>query len=191
MANRNAPFGLKPHRHLSGGTIRASDRYRIASGLAANIGVGSRVVETGTSDANGNPQVTIAAVDGPATGVFMGCYYKDSSTGDTVFAKNWVSGRTTQNSEPAVALVIDDPDVTYSAQMSLALVAANIGLRADMTAESVNSLGVSTQAVDSSDLAGDAVKILGVIQRPGNELGNYAIVEVVLVDAPLFTRAAV
>lgn len=190
MANRNAPFGFKPFKHLMGGTIRASDRYRIASALASNIGHGSRVVETGTSDADGNPRVDLAAVDGPCTGVFIGCSYRDSR-GDQQFSRNWVSGTATYNSEPAVALVIDDPNVTYLAQMSLALVAANIGLRADLTAESVNSLGQSTQAVDSSDLAGDAVKILGVAKIPGNALGNYAIVEVALVDAPLITRAAV
>lgn len=190
MANRNAPFGLRPHRHLMGGVIRASDRYRIASALASDIGLGSRVVETGTSDADGNPRIDISAVDGPCTGVFMGCSYRNSQ-GDQVFAKEWVSGTATYNSEPAVAFVIDDPNVTYLAQMSLALVAANIGLRADMTAESVNALGQSTQAVDSSDLAGDAVKILGVAKVPGNALGNYAIVEVALVDAPLITRAAV
>lgn len=189
MANRNAPFGAKPYRHLTGGTIRASDRYRIASGLAANFGVGSQVLETGASDANGNPLITAAAVDGARTGVFMGCYYKDS-TGNVQFAPNWVSGRTTFNSEPAVALVIDDPNVTFQMQMSLALVAANIGLRADLTAESVNALGQSTQAVDSSDLAGDAVKILGVIQRPGNELGNYAIVEVAIANHKLTAYAA-
>jgi hypothetical protein len=188
MANRNAPFGLQPHRHLTGGIIRASDRYRIASALASDIGVGSRVVETGTSDAFGNPRIDLSAVDGPCTGVFMGCSYRDSA-GNVVYSKEWVSGTVTYNSEPAVALVIDDPNVTYRAQMSLALVAANIGLRADMTAEAVNALGMSTQAVDSSDLAGDAVKILGVVNRPGNEIGNYAIVEVVLVDG--ITRAAI
>lgn len=184
MANVNAPNGFTPRRHLTGGTIRPSDRYRIASALAADIGLGDPVVETGTSDAAGSPQVTIANANGPVTGVFGGCYYKDASTGTVIFSKEWVSGQATYNSEPAVALVFDDPAIVYEAQMSLALVAANIGLFANLVIGSPSALGVSASAVNSSGLASseDVVKILGVVQKPRNEIGNYARVEVIFND---------
>lgn len=184
MANVNAPNGFTPRRHLTGGTIRPSDRYRIASALAADIGLGDPVVETGTSDAAGNPQITIANANGPVTGIFGGCYYKDASTGDVKFSKEWVSGQATYNSEPAVALVFDDRNIVFEAQMSLALAAANIGLFANLVIGSPSALGVSTSAVNSSGLASteDVVKILAVAQKPKNELGNYARVEVIIND---------
>ncbi len=191
MANKNAPFGFRPARHLTGGTIREA-KYNIASALAANIGVGSIVVETGTSGANGRPYITLAAADGAQTGVFMGVKYRDPNTGDVVYARRWVSGQTTFNSEDAEAIVIDDPAVVYEIQMSGALAAANIGLLADLVIGAPNAqTGRATTAVDSADLAGSAVKILGLAPIAGNELGTYGIVEVLLGNAVPHERTAV
>lgn len=190
MANRNAPFGLRAYRHLTGGIVRAA-KYSMASGLAANIGYGDPVVETGTSDAAGRARITKSAVDGAQSGVFGGCFYRNS-IGDVVFSKNWVSGTTTFGSEEATALVYDDPNIVFIAQMSLGLAAANIGLLADLSDSSgPNSLGVSTASVDSADLAGSAVKILGIVERPDNALGNYAVVEVLLANHVRHERPAV
>lgn len=190
MANRNAPFGFRAYRHAAGGTIRTS-RYRIASGLAANIGYGDPVVETGTSAADGTPRVTIATADGGQTGVFAGVWYKDPTTGDVVFSKNWKTGQTTFAAEDAEALVFDDPNIVFIAQMSDGLAAANIGLLADLVIGAPNSLGVSTSAIDSADLAGSAAKILGVVSRPDNALGQYAVVEVMLGNHVRHERTAV
>lgn len=185
MANKNAPFGFRAYRHLSGGTIRASDRYKIASGTAANIGYGDPVADTGSGDA-----ITLAAADGQQVGIFAGCEYVDAS-GNKVFSKNWVTGTVTKNTVAAKAYVYDDPNIVFIAQMSLGFVEANVGLLADLVLTAPNSLGMSQAAVDSADLAGSAVKIIGLVNRPDNAYGNYAVVEVMLGNHALHERVAV
>lgn len=185
MANTNAPFGFRAYRSLSGGTVRLSDRYRIANALAADIAYGDPVADTGS-----NNEITLSAADGPQIGVFAGCKYRDAD-GAMQYRKNWVTGTATFNSEGAEALVYDDPDTVFIAQMSLGFVAANVGLLADLVMTAPSALGVSKVAVDSADLAGSAVKIIGLVNRPNNAYGNYAVVEVILGNHVLAERTAV
>ena len=68
MANKDAAFGFKPTRHLSGGLIRAEE-YAIANNASASIFTG-QVVE---AVAGGGIEAA-AAGDTQQLGVFGGCF---------------------------------------------------------------------------------------------------------------------
>jgi len=166
MANVNAPNGLTPVGHLLGGEIRVK-KYRIASGLAENIGFGAPVKSTGTTK-----RIQLAAASDVLRGVFAGVKYTDSN-GNTTFSKNWVSGTTTLNSAEAEAYVYDDPWIIYEVQADGTFAEADIGLNADLTTGAASS-GISTAEVDLATKATTAalqVKILDYVRREDNEVG--------------------
>jgi len=175
MSNVNGAYGLRPSRHLKGGTVRMAE-YSIASALAANIYVGDPVEMTGTGR-----NITLAAADNPDNvGVFMGCSYVDS-TGSHKFAKNWVTG---QVGTEAVAYVCDDPDVVFTAQATT-VAEADIGQLADWDGTAgADSTGISGNQVDGTSYASTngALRVLGLVKEPGNEYGAYAKVEVMFAE---------
>lgn len=174
MPNVNAPLGLRPVRHYMGGQIRLSE-YNIASALGSNIYRGSLVkTSPGTSK-----RIDVAAAGNTVIGVFMGCYYQDSS-GDYQFKPNWVSGTTTLGSADAKAIVIDDPFVLYEIQVSgsAGLVATDIGNVADAVISTGSTLtGNSGDMLDQSTLSASGsaqLKIVDLVRRYDNAFGQYA-----------------
>lgn len=174
MPNVNAPLGLRPVRHYMGGQIRLSE-YNIASALGSNIYRGSLVkTSPGTSK-----RIDVAAAGNTVIGVFMGCYYQDSS-GDYQFKPNWVSGTTTLGSADAKAIVIDDPFVLYEIQVSgsAGLVATDIGNVADAVISTGSTLtGNSGDMLDQSTLSASGsaqLKIVDLVRRDDNAFGQYA-----------------
>ncbi len=111
MANAQGRAGLIPVRHYGGGEIQLN-AYRIADGLAANIGLNDPVKSTGTSK-----QITIATANDAVRGSFQGCTYA-AADGTPVFSKNWVSGTAIKTGSEVIALVVDDPDVLFEIQAS-------------------------------------------------------------------------
>jgi hypothetical protein len=175
MANVNGAYGLRPSRHLKGGTIRMSE-YSIASELAADIKCGDPVELTGTGR-----NITLAAADNAdSIGVFMGCNYVDS-TGSHKFSKQWVSG---QVGTEAVAHVCDDPDVVFTGQATT-IAEGDIGQLADWDGSAGNaSTGISGNQIDGTSYGatGGALRVLGLVKEPGNDYGAYAKVEVVFAE---------
>src|SRR3989304_2595070 len=96
MANRDAPLGFQPYRHLGGGVIRASGAYKIASAYAVSIYRGDAVVLTSGT-------LAIGAQDSATfVGVFAGCQYR-TADGETKFSPYWPASTVTLNSEAAQA----------------------------------------------------------------------------------------
>lgn len=180
MANVDKPNGFRPFRRIDGGNVgRFGYDYTIANALAANIGYGNLVSRTGTGK---NVTNAIDGVGGATVvGVFLGCKYR-AADGSIVYAKNWVSGTTTFNSEGAKAVVADDPKIVFIAQMDGGFTAADSGQFAGIVIASPDNLGVSTWEVNSSDISGtlDTVKILGLANIPRNDYGTNAKVEVLI-----------
>jgi hypothetical protein len=186
MANLDAPFGFIPMRHLSGGTIRASDRYRIADAYNTDIFEGDLVA----TDGAGN--VVIASASTLNIGVFKGCWYYESD-GTPRFRNRWPADTTVQTGTVVTAVVFDDPNITYRAQASGSVVAADVGLLADIDTATAGSTvtGRSGQAVGAHDASEGNFRILAVLDyarrnAAGNqaklEAGQDAVVEVQLVE---------
>ena len=88
MANKDAPFGLRPVRMMSGEPYNGgSSRYRIASGATTPIYQGDLVNQL---TAGGVGRVAASATV-PIIGMFNGCSYSDPTTGKQVF-KNYYPG---------------------------------------------------------------------------------------------------
>lgn len=176
MANRDAPFGFRPYRRLGGGAPSPVSKYTIADALAENIGYGNLVSRSGTN------RNVINAIDGVAgatiVGVFMGCEYQNAR-GEMIYSPNWVSATATKGAAGAVAYVMDDPRSTVITQMSAGLAAADPGQFAGLVIAAPSAFGVSTWEANSADISGtlDNLKILGLVDRAGNELGANGVVE--------------
>lgn len=140
MSDVDAPSGFTPLYHLHGGTVRYNGKYTIASALASDIFLGDTVIETATGQGT---DIDVGATTGVILGVFAGCSYT-AANGDVVFAKQWVSGTATLGGVAAEAYVYTDPNIVYSAQVSAALSAAEIGQFASVIAGAGNTAtGVS------------------------------------------------
>ena len=100
MANKDAAFGFKPTRHLTGGQIR-TEEYAIAANHGTSIFNG-QVVEAVA--AGGIEQA--AAGDTQQLGVFGGCFFTDPSTSKPTFKAFYPAST---NASDIVASVFVDP----------------------------------------------------------------------------------
>lgn len=174
MSNINSPNGFRPVRHLSGGTLRLNE-YRIASGTPANIFTGDIVdmVDTG--------YITPAAAgDVNLIGVFAGVRWTDPD-GTPRWEKRWPSGQTTLGGADAYALVYDDPDTVFEAQVTGgAFAQTHVGNNADIVATAgdvVNGQSRFSINLASPGAATAQIRILGLIDRPEVVFGANARVE--------------
>ena len=110
MANKDAPFGLKPVRMNGGAPYSGGQsRYRIASGATTPIFNGDLVTQL-TAGVLGRHAATGTV---PVVGVFNGVSYTDPTTGEQVF-KNYYPGSIAASD--IVANVIDDSNVVFEVQ---------------------------------------------------------------------------
>lgn len=175
MANVNAPFGIRPVRHLFGGVIRDS-AYTIADQYGTALYIGDPVLATGTGK---NIGIASAGTSNKITGIFAGCEYVDAN-GDTKFSPYWPAGQVTKNATGAKAIVYDDPFIEFEVQFNT-LAAADIRALANLTSGAGNpQTGLSGWTAANPPGSGEnQVKIvalsnadLGVVQ---NAYGAYAV----------------
>ena len=107
MANTNGAFGLRPIGVVGqAANTTGATEYRIASNNTNTMFQGSPVIplSTGFIDKVG------AATGGTVglVGVFWGCEYVSSTTGETIFSNNW-PGSGADTNHPVKAFVYDNP----------------------------------------------------------------------------------
>jgi hypothetical protein len=127
MANINGAFGLRPVGKMGQNTnSTGATEYRIASGNTNAIYQGSPVIPL----AAGVIDIVGAAAGGTVglLGVFWGCEYVSSVTGEKVFSNYW-PGSGADSNHPVKAFVYDDP-----AQLFL-IATSNVVAGADTEAE--------------------------------------------------------
>jgi len=181
MANANAPTGLTPARHLTGGEIRLSEHYTIASTYGTSIFRGDPVELTTTT----NQIQPIAAQDNVDNlGVFWGCSYIDSA-GNPVFSKYWPASTTATDIK---AYVYDDPNIEYEIQADTCAAAA-LGQLVDLskptasTGSTVTGLsGYFADLTTGTATTGKNLRIMGLVNRPDNAFGQYAKIRVVFAE---------
>ncbi len=98
MANKDAAFGFRPVRHLTGGDLQANE-YTIAANYNTDIFHGQcvKAVTAGGIEA--------AAAGNVILGVFGGCFFTDPTTSKPTFSNNYPAST---NASDIVALVYDD-----------------------------------------------------------------------------------
>ena len=157
MANEDKPRGFWPVRHLTGGEIRLSEQV-VTTGQTVFEGDLIKVVAGGTvEEADADDGILVIGV--------AAAYVASASAGDTVLA--WI-----------------DPDIVFGVQADsgTAPAATDVYASANHSAGSGNSTtGISGHELDSSDIGtGAQLKILGLLDVPGNTWGEHCELEVLI-----------
>jgi len=153
MANANGAFGLRPIGVVGqAANTTGATEYRIAAGNTNTIFQGSPVIplSTGFIDKVG------AAAGGTVglVGVFWGCEYVSSTTGETIFSNNW-PGSGADTNHPVKAFVYDNPLQSF-------VICSDASLTSEATARghvfananfSDGAAGSSTTGISSAKLA--------------------------------------
>ncbi len=177
MANTNVAFGLKPVRAVGSKPYNdGTTLFHLPSSYATAVFVGDPVTRNGSADAAGVPTVALSAAGGAITGVVVG--FQDAASMTLGYGAA---------STARYALVETDPNTMYEVQedsVGGALAAADIGLNADLAIAAGNTTTRrSAVQLDTSTKATTAtlnVRILGLAQRPDNEIGANAKVYVMI-----------
>ena len=169
MANKDAPFGLKPVRMMGGAPYSGGQsRYRIASGATTPIYQGDLVTQL-TAGVLGRHAATGTV---PIVGVFNGVSYTDPTTGEQVF-KNYYPGSIAASD--IVANVIDDANVVFEVQADDTFPVADLFGNFDIVDNSPvgdTSSGISNLEVDVTTGATTAtlpLKVIDISEDPDND----------------------
>ena len=161
MANKDAAFGFRPTRHLSGGDIR-TEEYAIAANYGTAIYTG-QVVE---AVAGGGVEAA-AAGDTQQVGVFGGCFYTDPTTSKPTYNAYYPAST---NTSDIVAYVYADPDIVFEAQHDGTGTAAMNHSALDFVGVAGSTTtGISTSELDTSTSGtGAGFKQVGISKDPDN-----------------------
>jgi hypothetical protein len=141
------PYGLKPINLIGGQVFAGATRQRrIASG-ASSIGYGDPLQFA----SDGTVEVTTATTAAPVrgfAGVFLGCTFVSSVTGQPTYSQAWISGTSVKAGTYITAYVADDPDTLFKAVgVTASLVVStttgftysSVGLNAALVANTLNT----------------------------------------------------
>jgi hypothetical protein len=106
------PYGLKPINLIGGQVFAGATRQRRINSGAASIGYGDPVQLTSSGT------ITVSTTtDTPPTagfaGVFLGCNYVSSVTGQPTYSQAWISGTAVKSGTYVNAYVADDPNTLF------------------------------------------------------------------------------
>jgi hypothetical protein len=200
MANISKINGFRAVKHVTGAPYNGqANIYATAAADGTAIFVGDPVKITSDANAQGIQIVTKATAGAAVLGVCVGVINtKLDPVGGTMTAGS-IALDTPQYRPASTAqyiLVADADDVMYEVEASTgsnaaySFAVADVGLNADLTTVAGSTTtGVSGAALDMSTKATTATlqwKIMGVVQRPDNEIGgNYTKVLVKINNAQL------
>ena len=199
MANKDAAFGLRPAKHVSGSPFNGGQsRYRITTADATNT---TNIYNGDIVTQNTAGIVTrIARADGGSAtssiivGVFNGCYYTDPTTSKPTWSNYWPGNAATD----AVAFIFDDPYIVYEVQADAAFPVADLWGNFDIVDQSTvgdTSSGRSNVELDVTTGATTAtlpMKAIEISTDPQNSDVSTANTNVlVLVQNHLYRQAQV
>ena len=164
MANKDAAFGFRPVRHLTGGLIRTNE-YKIAANYGTSIFQGTPVLAVTAGgievadDSSGTPSVIL--------GIFGGCFYTDPTTSKPTFS-NYYPAST--NASDIVAQVYDDPRIVFEVQHDgTGTAAMNFGGFDFVGKSGSTPTGRSTGELDTTTVTTSGqFKQIGISKDPNN-----------------------
>jgi len=156
------PYGLKPINLIGGQVFAGATRQRRIASSASSIGYGDPL----EFDTDGTVKVTTSTTTPPAggfAGVFLGCTFVSSVTGQPTYSQQWTSGTSVKAGTYIIAYVADDPNTLFKAVgVSASLVVSttsgftysSIGLNVPLVANTLNTTtGDSQQGLDFNNAA--------------------------------------
>jgi hypothetical protein len=178
MANTDAPFGLRPVRHLTGGLIR-SQEYTMATGIDS-VGQGDAVRLV-------SGKVILSTTGTRPLGSFNG-FRAIKSSGEVVYDQYYASGSISAAKE-LTAFVYDDPYIVYEVQVDddttpLATTGIAVGQNLDLLAHAAADANTkqSKAQLDATSLTTGAAqfRVHKLSTKPNNAWGGNEIVEVTI-----------
>lgn len=178
------PYGLKPI-NLIGGLpfVGATRQRRIASG-ASSIGFGDPLKFASDGTVAVTTETSLAPVTGFA-GVFMGCTFVSSVTGQPTYSQSWTSGTSVKAGTYITAYVVEDPNTLFQAVgVTASLVVStstgfqytDIGLNVALVANTLNTAsGDSQQGVlvsSANTTASLPMRIVDVVPDTAFDVGG-------------------
>ena len=176
MANSNGAFGLRPIGVVGqAANTTGTTEYRIASGNTNAIYQGSPVIPLST----GFIDIVGAAAGGTVglVGVFWGCSYVSSTTGEKIYSNYWPGSGADAN-HPVVAHVYDNPLSTFVIASDASLTSEATGrghvfANANFATGTSGSTttGISSAKLGVSTIAATAalhLRIIGIQDDPEN-----------------------
>ena len=141
------PYGLKPINLIGGQVFAGATRQRRIDSGADSIGYGDPLQFA----SDGTVEVTTATTAAPVTGfagVFLGCTFVSSVTGQPIYSQAWISGTSVKSGTYITAYVADDPNTLFQAVgVTASLVVStstgfqytDIGLNVPLVANTLNT----------------------------------------------------
>ena len=165
MANKDAAFGFRPTRHLTGGEVRTNE-YAIAANFGTSIYTNQPVVGV-TAGGIQHAIDTSTGTVGLILGTFGGCFYTDPTSSKPTYSAHYPAST---NATDIVAYVYDDPMIVFEAQHDGTGTAAMnfggfdyVGLTGDDTS------GLSKAELDTSTVTTSGnFQQLGISKDPEN-----------------------
>jgi len=108
------PYGLKPINLIGGQVFAGATRQRRIASSAASIGYGDPVELTSSGTISVSTSTTTPPTAGFA-GVFLGCSFVSSVTGQPTYSQAWISGTAVKSGTYVTAYVADDPNTLFKA----------------------------------------------------------------------------
>ena len=121
------PYGLKPINLIGGQVFAGSTRQRRIDSSASSIGFGDplKFASDGTVVVTTE---TTTPPDAGFAGVFLGCTFVSTVTGQPTFSQAWISGTSVKSGTYVTAYVADDPNTLFKAVgVSASLVVSTTG----------------------------------------------------------------
>ena len=106
------PYGFKPINLIGGQVFAGATRQRRIASSASSIGYGDLVKFVN----DGTIAVTTETTTAPTTGfagVFLGCQFISSVTGQPTWSQSWISGTSVKANTFIYAYVCEDPDQLF------------------------------------------------------------------------------
>lgn len=181
MANSNRAAGFIPSQYLNGSPWNGQARlYSIGASYGTALYIGDPCISSGTADANGVPGIVRGAATGALRGVIIGL----GKTPGGLFNPSNLDITYKPAGDPAVwyAAVVDDPNVLFELQENsngTALAAADVGLNQIGLSGTGNGFVSGWQLASATDATPNTtatlqLRLMGLVQRPGNAFGAYA-----------------
>lgn len=185
MANKDAPFGLKPIGKVGQNRDNQGlSEYDIAASASAIYFQDPvEMAATGT--------ITVAAATDTLLGSLNGVFFTDATTGKPTFANHLNASNTATDIKGFVA---DDPYERFEIQADGATAAADVGLNADIVYAAGSSPDyVSQVELDTSDqkTATAQLRIIGISKDPDNNEAGSANVNLVVMINEHFLKGTV
>ena len=169
------PYGLKPINLIGGQVFAGATRQRRIASNASSIGYGDPLKFVNDGTVAVTTETTLAPTTGFA-GVFLGCTFVSSVTGQPTYSQSWTSGTSIKAGTFVTAYVVEDPDTLFQVVgVSASLVVSttdgftysDIGLNVALVANTLNTnTGDSQQGVlvsSASVTASLPVRIIDVV----------------------------